>query len=1021
MMMLISVVTFAQRTVSGTVKDAASGEPIPGATVLVKGSSNGTTTDMDGNYRLQVSETDGILVFSFIGYANVEATVGSRSVVNVDMTEDVTELGEVVVTAFGIEKDKKALGYAVTGVESEDLSTVKQSNVVNSLAGRVPGLVITQSTGGIGSGSRVVIRGNNSLTGNNQPLYVVDGVPVDNSGFGSAGGDDPANYERVDYGTGISDLNPDDIESMSILKGPNAAALYGSRAANGVIMITTKKGRTNKGLGVTYSSNFTWENPLLLPKYQNEYGQGSNGNTYTVLSELKSSGAGWGPKLDGSNQLYWNGETKPYTAQPDNVADFFETGFNAINTVAIDGGNENASARFSYSNSSFNSIVPNSNLQKNNFNLRATAKASERLSFDSRVTYFHQETQNRISQGTEGMMANVYTMPRNLILNDLKDYRTEELGVNTWSASGGNPYWTLYNDRNQDYRDRFSGFIKATVELTDDLSVFGRVGSDQVTQKTERVEQPGHWFYQSGRLNFNTYKTGETNADFLFMYNKEVSKVGVSVNAGGNYRMNTYEQQGVSGENFKIPTKPIVESASILSPSYTPTQTKKVTSLYASAEFSYDNFVYLNLSARNDWSSALPVSNNSYFYPSASLSVLIDRFVDPNASFLDYWKIRTSWAQVGNDTDPFQLNTPYYLESPSNSYLGLPVLYRSAIEYDPDLKPEQTASFEVGTDFSALGNRLYADVSYYSISSTDLILTVGVQDATGFDQYHTNVGEITNQGVELMFGGTVIKSSDFSWDISANFARNRNKLVSLLEGAEDFTFTTTNAGTVNVRATVGGGYGDIYGYTYERDDAGNIVTGADGVPMRNSDYTLLGNYQPDWTGGLSNNLKYKNLSLRLLVDARIGGEVFSGTDAALDGSGLSEKTLEYREGGVVVAGVTNTGTSEAPVYSTNEANITAQQYWGNYSSIPENYIFDQTNIRLREASLNFRLPKSLISATPFQDITVGVIGRNLFFLYKKMDNFDPESSYSTSNFAQGVLFYNLPTTRQYGINLNIKF
>ena len=280
MMMLISVVTFAQRTVSGTVKDAASGEPIPGATVLVKGSSNGTTTDMDGNYRLQVSETDGILVFSFIGYANVEATVGSRSVVNVDMTEDVTELGEVVVTAFGIEKDKKALGYAVTGVESEDLSTVKQSNVVNSLAGRVPGLVITQSTGGIGSGSRVVIRGNNSLTGNNQPLYVVDGVPVDNSGFGSAGGDDPANYERVDYGTGISDLNPDDIESMSILKGPNAAALYGSRAANGVIMITTKKGRTNKGLGVTYSSNFTWENPLLLPKYQNEYGQGSNGNTW---------------------------------------------------------------------------------------------------------------------------------------------------------------------------------------------------------------------------------------------------------------------------------------------------------------------------------------------------------------------------------------------------------------------------------------------------------------------------------------------------------------------------------------------------------------------------------------------------------------------------------------------------------------------------------------------------------------------------------------------------------------------
>lgn len=1021
MLMLLGMTVYGQQTVTGKVRDVQTDEPVIGATVLIKGTSNGTVTDTDGNYSIQVKGENDVLVFSFIGYATLEETVGSRSVVNVSMEVDITQLSEVIVTAFGIEKDKKALGYAVTGVGSEDLSTVKQANVVNSLAGRVPGVVITQSTGGLGSGSRVVIRGNNSLTGQNQPLYVVDGVPVDNSGFGSANRNDPnsqtantANYERVDYGTGISDLNPDDIESMSILKGPNAAALYGSRAANGVIMITTKKGRTAQGLGVSYSANFTWENPLLLPKYQNEYGQGSNGDTYTDLSELKNNGGSWGARMDGSNQLYWTGETKPYSAQPDNVGDFFETGFNAINTIALEGGSDKASMRFSYTNSSYNAIVPNSDLQKHNFNLRGSSQISDRLSVDSRVTYFHQSTQNRVSQGTEGLMAYLYTMPRNIAINDLKNFKGDGFAVNTWSNGNGNPYWTLNNDRNEDFRDRFSGFVKTTYKFSDNFSAFARIGSDQVAQKTERIEQPGHWFFQNGRFNYANYKTGETNADFLLMFNKDLSsKLDISVNAGGNWRLNTYEDQSVTGENFKIPTKSIVASATTTIPAYTPTQKKKVTSMYASAEFSYDDFLFLNLSARNDWSSALPSSNWSYFYPSASLSVLIDRFVNPSGNLFDYWKIRTSWAQVGNDTDPFQLSTPYILSGAADSYLGLPILSRSTILYDENLKPEQTSSFEIGTEFSTWGNRLYADISYYKIVSQDLIMRVPYP-APEYDQFNTNVGQMTNKGIELMLGGTVVKTPNLTWDISANFAKNKNTLDELIGDVENFTFSSTNAGTVTVLATVGGGYGDIYGYTYERDDAGNIVTDDQGIPQRNSDYTQLGNYQPDWTGGLSNTVSYKGLSLRVLIDARIGGEIYSGTDAAMDGAGVSEKTLQYRESGVVVDGVLATG-------EPNTTSITASQYWGNYSSIPENYIFDQTNIRLREASLNFNLPKSLIKGTPFQSVSVGLIGRNLFFLHKKIDNFDPESSYSTNNYAQGVLFYNLPTTRQYGFNLNIKF
>ena len=1011
-----------QHAVSGKVTSADDGSSLPGVNVVVKGTQEGTITDMDGNYKIDVPES-AVLKFSYIGYLDQEIEVGDKTVVNVSMNVDVKQLQEVVVTAFGVEKEKKSLGYAVSEVQSEDLSTVKQTNVVNSLAGRVPGLVITQSTGGPGSGTRVIIRGNNSLTGNNQPLYVVDGVPIDNSGFGSAAGAGTGEYARSDYGTGISDVNPDDIASISVLKGPNAAALYGSRAANGVVMITTKKGRTNQGLGVTYSANFTFENPLLLPKYQNEYGQGTQGNTYTDLSNLKNHGGSWGAKMDGSNQLYWNGETKPYIAQPDNVKDFFQTGSNLINTVAVDGGTDKANMRFSYTNTKLNSILPNSDLLKHNFNLRSFAQLTDKFSIDSRVTYFHQETKNRATQGTEGIMAYLYGVPRNLIIDDLKDYQNpEDLSANSWTTGGGNPYWILYHDINKDVRDRVQGFMKANYEFTPYLSAFIRVGTDQVSQKIETVNQPGHWYYPTGRFNYGTTKTGETNTDFLVTYNKGLSDMfHLDVNVGGNYRLNTYEAQSVYGENFKIPTKPIVSGAVITSPSYTPTQKKKVTSLYGSAELSYNNMVYLDLSARNDWSSSLPKDNWSYFYPSASLSFLINDFIDPDQTVLDYWKLRASWARVGNDTDPYQLTNAFNLVSSTDSYLGLPILTRPSVLYDVNLQPEQVSSTEVGTEAHFFGNRLYADFSYYSIISNNLIMNVPVSESTGYSQFHTNVGQMSNKGVEVMVGGTPVQTSGFTWDVSVNFAHNKNTLDNLIEGLDNYIFTTTNNGVVTVQATVGGGYGDIMGTTWQRTSDGRIIVDANGRPMPTSEKVLLGNYQPDWTGGFSNTFSYKNLALRVLIDARIGGQLYSGTDASLDGSGVSERTLQYRTEGIVVDGVVNTGSPESPSYEQNTQQISGEQYWGSYSGIASNYIYDQTNIRLREASLTYSLPKTLLSNTPLRDVSIGLIGRNLFFLSKKIDNFDPESSFSTSNFAQGVLFYNLPTTRQYGFDVNIKF
>ena len=1014
---------FGQSTVTGKVTDMTSGEALPGVNIIVKGTSIGTATSADGMYTLNVPADADTLVFSYIGYLAQNIAISGRTEINVRLQSSAISGQELVVTAFGVQREKRSLGYAVSEVGSQDLSTFKQTNVVNSLAGRVPGLVITESTGGVGSGTRVIIRGNNSLTGNNQPLYVVDGVPVDNSGFGSAAGSGTGEYARNDYGTGISDINSDDIESISVLKGPNAAALYGSRASNGVVLITTKKGRANQGLGVSYSSNFTMENPMILPKYQNEYGQGAQGNTYTDLANLKNHGGSWGAKLDGSNQLYFNGETVPYVAQPNNVKDFFRTGGSMINTIALDGGTEKATVRFSYTNTQVNAIVPNSNLTKHNFNLRGFANLTDRLSVDSKVTYFYQKAKNRVEQGTEGIMAYLYTMPRNLTVSDLKDYQNPaDLSANSWTTSGGNPYWIVNHDINQDYRDRVDGFVKATYKFTSYLSGFVRVGTDQVSQKIETVNQPGHWFWNTGRFDYGTTKTGETNSDFLLTFNKEVNSMfHTNIMVGGNYRYSTYEAQSVYGENFKIPTKPIVSGAVITTPSYTPTQTKRVTSLYGSAEFSYASMVYLNLTARNDWSSTLPQNNWSYFYPSVSLSFLINDFVNPSHSFLDLWKIRGSWAKVGNDTDPYQLTNAFNLTSTSGSYLGLPILTRPDVLYDVNLKPEQIKSTEIGTEARFFGNRLHADLSLYRIITNDLIMNVPVAQSTGYSQFHTNVGQISNKGIEIAVGGMPVQTPNFSWDLTVNFAHNENKLDNLIEGLDNFIFTTTNSGTVTVQATAGGGYGDIMGTTWQRTPDGKIIVDANGRPLATSDKVFLGNYQPDWTGGLSNSLSYKNLSLRFLVDARIGGQLYSGTDAGLDGSGVSARTLKYRADGITVDGVVNTGTSEAPNYVKNTNHITGEEYWGAYSGIASNYIYDQTNIRLREASLNYTLPQKLLRNTPLRAATVGIVGRNLFFIYKKSPNFDPESSFSTSNFAQGVLYYNLPTTRQIGLNIDLKF
>ncbi|MCP4311017.1 MAG: SusC/RagA family TonB-linked outer membrane protein [Bacteroidetes bacterium] len=1015
---------YAQHTVTGKITSAEDETGLPGASIVVRGTSTGTVTDVDGQYTIDAPGPDAVLVFSFIGFQSEETNINGRTTLNIVLTASAEALDEVVVTALGLTKEKKALGYAVTEVSGADLNQVKESNLINQLSGRVAGVVITQSTAGPGSGSRVVIRGNNSLTGNNQPLYVVDGIPVNNNGYGSAAGDGTANYKRNDFGTGISDINPDDVESISVLKGPNAAALYGSRAANGVILITTKQGSGTQGLGVSLSSNLTFETPMLLPEYQNDYGQGKDGNIPADYNEFSTNtGGSWGPMMDGSSQYYFTAENdlRPYSAQPDNVKDFFRTGSNFVNTLALDYGGEDVSARLSYTNTNTNSILPYSDLQRHNFNIRTVAKLSDKLSIDARATYFKQDANQRPSQGTEGIMAYVYDMPRNIDLVDLEDYQNDDYSVKTYQrGSTGNPYWILQHDVNSDRRNRFLGFAKVNYEFTDYLKAFVRVGTDRLTQNIESISQYGHWFYPTGRFNFKTETTAETNADFILMFDKDFGDLRLTINAGGNLMYREHEHTNISGEDFKIPTKPIVSGANIINtPTFLSPKQKQVQSLYGSASLAFKHMIYLDLTGRNDWSSTLPEDEWSYFYPSASLSLLVNEIIGLNSTVLNFSKVRFSWAQVGNDTNPYLLDNSFDLRGSSGSYLGLTILTRPSIFYEP-IRPEQSSSLEGGIELSMFNNRLYADLSIYKINSTDLIMKIPVPAATGYSQFHTNVGELTNSGFEMLIGGYPVKSGSFTWDVSLNMAKNTNELVELIDDLETFTFSSTNAGDVYVQATVGGGYGEIWGYEEKTTPNGDIVVDATGRPQASDEMVLLGNYQPDWSGGLFNKWSYKGLTIGALIDFRIGGEVYSGTDAQLDNSGVSTRSLEYRDG-ITVDGMVNTGTPEEPVYESNTLQITGQDYWGAMADISSNYIYSQTNIRLRELTLVYSLPRSVLGDSFFKRVSIGLVGRNLFFIYKDIENFDPESSYSTSNFAQGMLWYNLPTTRSLGFNLNVTF
>ena len=1010
----------AQTTVTGTITDGDLDMPLPAVSIVVKGTSNGTASDFDGNYSITIPNESAVLVFKYIGYTTQEIPYTGSNIINVKLKPSTEQLDEVVVTALGIKREKKAITYSAQNVSVDELSEARSLNVANSLSGKVAGLNFSTTSNGVGSSSRITLRGNRSLNGNNQPLYVVDGVPISN---GTTDGNSNIDTGGTTQPDGISNINPEDIASMTVLKGPSAAALYGTRASNGVIIITTKSGAGATGTKVSISSNFMASSAINLLDLQNEYGQGSNG-VYNPTSE-----SSWGGKLDGSEVSAWQLVLNPdyagpattsYSAQPNNITDFYQTGYNIANTLSVTSGTEKTQAYFSYTNTLAEGIVGGNKMNRNNVNLRITSKFNDKFTLDTKANYITQNIDNLMRTGEESIGTSLYLLPRSISHSSYSDFEYLDAQgnrrVNYFKdeiQAGGNPYWSALRDNSRDDdRTRFIGFANLKYQFNEALSFHFRTGLDQMTNTTISQKYATNRFNNDLGSYSEYYQTvSELNSDVLVTYNKKIGDFSVNLNAGANMlkqRNSSLSSSGtlgirnrffLSNIQTQIPTSSLSE--------------KQVNSVYGFTQIGYKNYLFLDATARNDWSSALPANNRSFFYPSIGLSGVISEMVQM-PEYLTYLKVRASYAQVGNDTNPYQTSNRLNYIGGNNG-----MLYSLTTDGNPNLKPEISSSTEFGADIRFFHNRLGLDVTYFDSQTKNQIFETNTVPSSGRAKAVVNGGNIQNRGLEVVVNATPIETKDFSWDISANYASYKSKIISITDNQEELIL---GSGRLLANKIIKGGeYGDLYIKGFKRNKNGDILINANGLPIVQDKYeTLAGNFNPDWTGGLKNNFRYKDFNLSFLIDMRIGGEVISYTQARQAGMGVSSMTLAGRENGLVVDGVIDNGNG---TYTPNTQTVTAEQYWtsiGQREAVAEPFVYDATNIRLREVVLGYSMPKTILKKTPFTNVNISFVARNLFFIVNKAKYFDPEQGSGTGN-LQGVESFNLPSTRDYGVSLKFGF
>ena len=1043
----------AQATISGRVT-SETGQPLPNASVVLQGTNLGTITRETGEYSFTVpaARTTGqtaTLSARLLGYAASSATITLRpGEIRHDFSLIPTpvQLQGVVVTALGMEREKSTLGTAQQQISAEELNQTRAMNVLEQISGKAAGVTITGS-GTQGGSPRITIRGANSITGNNSPLFVVDGVAM--SSF-SRGGHPMGGY---DFGSAISDINPDDIETMSILKGPNAAALYGSRAANGVIVITTKKGKSSQGrVRTEVSTTYTWENPSMLPDFQNLYGQGATGE----FDYVDGQGGGtndnldqsFGPRLDGRTTgcvFLPNTETYdtshpcrqfnmlnggPWSAHPDNVKDFFNTGHTTATTIAVSGGTDRVSARLSVGQDYTEGYIPNNDFRRTSALLNGTVNVGSRVTADATLSYMRNNGRNRPGVGyNNGIVSSMYVwFGRQVDIDALRNY---QLGG---PSNGGpsnreynwnynyhnNPFWLQYENPVKDTRDRFMGSAAVTYRALDWLNATVRMGTDIYRFNIDQDWSQGHIYgsgvdqsFFGGFRNLNDYRNDRTTEAHLTADRMVMDRLNVNATLGAAVRQESFTNDTTKVTGLSVPGIYNVSNAAIAPTLGQFRQRRQVNSAYGSAAFTWNGWLTIEGSARNDWSSTLPKGNNSYFYPAVAASVILTDAVPmlQGNRVLTYAKLRAAKARVGADTDPYRLRTTFV--GNSSKFDGLPQFSLFDTLANPDLKPEITTSDEIGVELAFFNGRATLDASYYDKSTKDQIFPITVSPASGFQAKSINAGRVTNRGIEALLSVTPIKNfRNLEWTTTVNFARNRSRVAELDPG-----ITTIVLGTgwyVNVEARVGEPYGSLYGYHFARDDQGRLLLN-DGLPYAGG-RKVLGNIQPEWVGGFGNNFRYKNFTLYGLLDIRKGGDIYSITNFFGDYAGVLSSSLRGRENdwddpGLVIEGI------DEPTGNANTTRVTAEQYFQAIFPVNEPYVYDASYIKLRELRFGFDLPQNWANRLYSDAVNLAITGRNLY-TWTDVPNIDPEFSYTTGN-LQGIEFTALPNARTWGFSVRV--
>lgn len=1055
-------------TVRGIVTTEEDGEPVIGASVIVKGTALGTVTDVNGRFELSgLSPSATRLLISYISLMAKEVAIAPQ--VSVTLKSDTHLLDEVVVTALGISREKKALGYTAQEVKQNALVQGKDNNLLNSLSGKIAGVRITNTQGDVGS-SRIVIRGETSIAGENQPLFIVDGIPVDNSQLN-------ARSSGRDFKNAIADLNPEDIKTLTVLKGPNAAALYGARAAHGAIVITTKGGdKRQKGIGITLHSSTQVSFVATLPEFQNLFGQGAGGR----FSYVDGKGAGvndgvdesWGPRLDigllipqfdSPLDADGNRVATPWVSHPNNVRDYFRMGISTNNGISIARGDDKYQFRVGYNYEKQVSIVPDAGTNKTNISLNTDYHLAKWIVVGATANYIvytapslpGSATPSGSNVRSNSPMLQFLWFGRQVDTNSLKaDY------TRNWNSSYyDNPFWSIsYNTQSQE-RHRLIGDLHAEFRLTDGLNVRFRTSTDWYNDRRKSKVKWGSAGAGSpyGSYAEDAYTVKENNTEVLATYIKQLNKNwGIDALLGFNVRNKQYEN------NYQAAPRLAVADLYTLTNSRDPLTSSndfyrlRQYGLYGSIQLDYRRWAFLNITGRNDWSSTLPVDNNSYFYPSVTASVLLSEAFGWRSKAVNYLKIRGGWSQVGADANPYQLATVFTSETAFN---GNPLQSSSTIGMNPNLKPEKTSSIEAGFEAAFWDNRLYLDFTYYKTDSRNQILKLATTAASGYTSQVRNAGHIRNRGYEIQLGAVPIQTSKgFRWNLDLNYGANSSKVVKLDDEGLITSYQLYSSG-IQILASVGEAYGTLFGTSYVRDANGNVVVDANGLPKISTTNKTLGKFTPDWTGGISNTFSYRSLSLSFLIDASVGGSIFSNTNKTGKYTGVLANTLSGRDaehGGLwyyTDAMGNNVRLSESPSYSVssdglyyaqvngqstrvyqdgimvegvtesgskNEEVVSAEKYYHRIYSIAEANVYDASYVKLREVALSYRLPRLWTQKLHLQEASVTLTGRNLWTIYKSVPNIDPESALTTGN-AQGVEAYSLPTTRSFGVNLSVKF